>query len=396
MNDDGFDTLCAHLGEDPAKWFGAAAPPILQASLFTSPTVADFLSRTDRHPELYDYTRVSNPTTDILETKLAALERCESARVFSSGMAAVSAAVLSCVRSGDHIVAVDTIYGPSRMFLSKWLHRFGVEVTYVGGEDPEDFPRASRENTRLYYLESPSSAVFRIQDLAAVAASARAQGIRTIIDNSWASPYFQNPADFGIDLVLHSATKYLGGHSDILAGAVMGPKPLLDRIKLNEGALLGAVLDPFASWLMIRALRTLSLRMERHYTSATAVAHYLSTHPAVHTVYYPGLPAHPGHALAMRQMRGCSGLLSFTLHRGDLETAAAVIDRLRLFGIGVSWGGYESLAVPIGISDDRIYAGHVPNVAEQEGVRFGARLHIGLENIDDVLADLEQALQAAL
>jgi len=372
----GFETLCGHWGDAPERFLGAPVPPLYQNSLFTAPNAAAFLEREQRRPEFYDYTRCANPTTDVLEAKLAALERAEACRCFGSGMAAVSAAVMHCVRAGGHVVGVDTLYGPTRSLLTDYLPRFGVTTTFVRGTDPEDFARACRAETTLFYLESPSSLVFQLQDLGAVAAIAREAGVTTVIDNSWASPYFQNPADFGIDLVLHSATKYLGGHSDLVAGVVLGSRERIEALSQAEGRLLGGILDPFAAWLLLRGVRTLPVRMERHQAGALAVARFLEEHVAVERVHYPGLPSHPQHALARRQLRGFSGLLSFALRDPSREAACGLVDRLRWFGIGVSWGGFESLAVPFTTAPDR----------------WAVRLHVGLETTDDLLADLDAAL----
>ncbi|MFN3653161.1 MAG: trans-sulfuration enzyme family protein [Armatimonadota bacterium] len=382
MEEPGFETLCAHAGDDPTRFFGAPVPPIYQNSLFTLPDSAAFLARMERHPEVYDYTRVANPTTDVLEAKLAALERTEAARCFGSGMAAVTAAIFHAVRSGDHIVAVETAYGPTRLFLTDYLPRFNIRTTFIRGTDPEEFVRAARPETRLFYLESPSSLVFHLQDLPAVTALAREREIVTVIDNSWASPYFQNPHELGVDLVLHSATKYLGGHSDLVAGVVMGSRERMRELSRWEGTLLGGILDPFAAWLMLRGVRTLPVRMERHQQSALAVARFLQEHPKVGRVYCPGLPSHPQYELARRQLRGTSGLLSFELKQPTKAATCAVVDRLRYFGIAVSWGGFESLAIPITL----------PGPAQPE--RWGIRLHVGLETAEDLLKDLDQALAA--
>jgi cystathionine beta-lyase/cystathionine gamma-synthase len=361
---------------------GAVVPPIFQNSLFCSPDAQTWEARRRLYPEIYDYTRVANPTTDILEAKLAALECAEAARCFGSGMAAISAALFHSVRPGDHVIAVQTIYGPSQALLSRYLRRFHISTTFVPGIDPQQFADAIQPNTKLIYLESPSSLLFHMQDIAAVTALAHERSILTLIDNSWASPYFQNPLLLGADLVVHSATKYLGGHSDLVAGVLMGAKVHIDSIKENEGALLGSVLDPFASWLMLRGLRTLPLRMERHQANALAVARYLEAHPKVARVYYPGLPSHPQYALGQRQMRGYSSLMSFTLKDGGKEALLAMLNRLRYFHIACSWGGYESLALPIILSEEE--PGHCP---------WGARIHVGLETVDDLIDDLENALK---
>jgi cystathionine beta-lyase len=383
VTDPGFETLCAHEGDDPSRFLGAPVPPIYQNSLFTAPDTAAFLDRGRLHPEVYDYTRVANPTTDVLETKLAALEKTEAARCFGSGMAAVTAAVFHCVKTGDHIVAVETAYGPTRMLLTEYLPRFDIGVTFVPGTDPQQFADAIRPETRLLYLESPSSLLMHLQDLRAVAALARGRGITTVIDNSWASPFFQNPIELGIDLVLHSATKYLGGHSDVVAGVVMGPRDRMERLSAWEGRLLGGILDPFAAWLLLRGVRTLPLRMERHQENGLGVARFLEVHAAVARVHYPGLESHPQHELGRRQMRGFSGLMSLELRDASKEATLRFVDGLRHFGIGVSWGGFESLAIPFT---------HAP--AGGADPTWAVRLSVGLETLDDLLADLDQALAA--
>jgi cystathionine beta-lyase len=388
VREPGFDTIVTHAAEDPSRYFGAVAPPLFQNSLFASPDAETFAHRSRHHPEVYDYTRVANPTTDILESKIALLEKTEAARCFGSGMAAVSAAILHAVKAGDHVVAVETIYGPTKLFLTSYLSRFNVEVTFVRGTDPREFADACRPNTKLFYLESPSTFVFHLQDLAAISALARERSVITAIDNSWASPYFQNPAEFGIDLIIHSATKYLGGHSDIVAGVVAGPKRHIGPLSEKEGALLGGILDPFAAWLMLRGLRTLSIRLERHQQSAMRVASFLEQHPKVARVFYPGLPSHPQYELAKRQMRGTSGLLSVELKEGGQEAACAFVDRLKYFHIACSWGGYESLAIAIPFP-------HATGGKEEgmPGCGWGARLHVGLETVEDLVEDLSQALE---
>lgn len=377
MRNPGFETLCAHAGEEGALHEGAANPPIFQTSLFTSADVKAFRQASASEGSPFTYTRVENPTTYALERKLAALERTEAARCFGSGMAAISAAIFHCVRTGDHVICVETVYGPTRNLLSKYLDRFGIETTYVPGIDVADFEQALRPNTRLIYLESPSSMVLDLQDIRAVTELARSHGTLTILDNSWASPYFQNPAEMGVDLVVHSATKYLGGHSDIVAGVVASTTEHIHSIRDREGVLFGGILDPFAAWLMLRGIRTLPVRMERHQSSALAVARFLEANPAVACVHYPGLESYPQRNLAVHQMRGSSGLLSFELKDADRQTAEKMVDTLHYFGIGVSWGGFESLALPILFPRSK---------------RWGARIHVGLESVEDLIEDLDYAI----
>jgi cystathionine beta-lyase len=380
----GFETLCAHWGEDRAAYQGAVIPPIYQNSLFTYP---DCETRFEHwgEPGVYDYTRYSNPTTDIVEAKIAALEGGEKARCFGSGMGAISAAIFSCVKAGDHIVCVDSIYGPTRVFLTDYLARFQVETTFVDGADAPEWEDACRPTTTVFMLESPSSMIMRQQDLAAVAKIAKARGISTICDNSWASPFFQSPLQFGIDLVVHSATKYLAGHSDVVAGVAVGQADRMQRMVEREGCLLGAVLDPFASWLLLRGIRTLPIRMERHCESARKIAHLLSEHPAVARVFYPGQPGDPQEDLTRRQLRGTSGLLSLLLKDNRKESVFRFVNRLKYFGIGCSWGGFESLVVPSPTPANRAGGSGTETL-------WLVRLHIGLETADDLWADLAQAL----
>jgi cystathionine beta-lyase/cystathionine gamma-synthase len=378
----GFETLCIHFAEQRRRDLGAASPPLYQNSTFTFPDCETFSHFRDSDFSRFVYTRVSNPTTALLEQKIAELERGEAARACASGMAAISAAVLSCVKSGDHIICIETVYWPTRTFLSDYLPRFGIETTYVHGTDVEDFRKALRPNTRLIYLESPSTALFELQDLATVAELARSRGIATACDNSNATPYFQNPIPLGIDLVVHTATKYLGGHSDLVAGLVIGSADRIRTLTKHEGELLGGVIDPFASWLMLRGLRTLALRLERHHQNATVLARFLASDSRVARVFYDGLESHPQAALARRQMRGHSGMLSFELRENSRERAFQVVDRLKYFCIAVSWGGYESLAVPLEVPD--------PATGEKTWI---IRLSVGLESIEDLKADIDQALQ---
>jgi cystathionine beta-lyase len=377
----GFETQCVHFAEERESNRGAAAPPLYQNSTFTFPDSETFSRFRSPDFDRFVYTRMSNPTTALLETKIAELECGEAARAFASGMAAISAAIMSCVKAGDHIICIETVYGPTREFLTEYLPRFGVETTYVRGTDVEDFHKALRPNTRLIYLESPSSLLFELQDFAQIAQLAKPRGISTACDSSDATPFFQNPIQFGIDLVVHTATKYLGGHSDLVAGIAVGSKERISRLVFQEGALLGGVIDPFVSWLMLRGLRTLPVRMERHQKSAMAIARFLESDARVARVFYDGLPSHPQAELARRQMRGHSGMLSFELRDNAREQAHRVVDALKYFCIAVSWGGYESLAIPLEVSD--------PASGKKTWI---IRLSVGLESIEDLKADLYQAL----
>lgn len=377
----GFETICTHLGEDPQGQYGAASPPIYQTSTFIYPDAVAFENRRTPASPRYDYTRGGNPTNQILETKLARLEKGTWADCFGSGMAAISAAINSCVAADTHVVAVAHCYGPTQWYL-KHIRRFNVETTFVHGVDPAEFISAIRPNTRILYLESPTSGRFEVPEIEPITKVARERGITTVFDNSWASPYFQNPLDMGVDLVLHSATKYINGHSDVVAGMVAGRDAKLRDRLWREIELGGGILDPHAAWLMLRGLRTLPLRMERHQQNALAVARMLEQHPKVAYVLHPGLESHPHHAVARKQLRGYSSLFSFALKEQNRDALHRLFNRVRLFGIGVSWGGYESLIL------GGTFFSH-----DAKNPEWLVRLHVGLESEQDLIADLKQALE---
>lgn len=382
-----FMTQAAHSGDDPHRFHGAAAPPIYETSTFVFESfehVEEAFTR-GKH-NYYHYTRGLNPTVEVAEQKIAALEGGEAARCFGSGMAAISAAILAFLKAGDHLICVDTVYGPTRKFLTSWLTRFGVETTFVAGTTLSDFETAIRPNTRLIYLESPSSLLFHLQDLAAVAKLAKAHGIKTVIDNSYTTMLLQRPLDLGIDVVVYTATKYLNGHSDVVAGALVTDAATMEQIYYNEFELLGAILGPFEAWLLARGLRTLPLRMKHHQESAGRIANWLQGQSPVRQVLYPGLETHPQYELAQRQMKGSSGLLSFDLETDD-RGVRRFVNALRYFGIGVSWGGHESL----------VWAPLIPQASTLPPDQWAnptlIRISVGLEDTDDLLADLEQALR---
>ncbi len=375
------EDICTHLGDEYEKFMGAIVPPIFQNSLFVQGTDG---GEYGENP--YIYTRVSNPTTDVAERKIAALEGGETAKCFASGMAAITAAVMSAIEKDCHIITIANVYGPTRTFFSSYLKKFGVSVTFVKGETVEDFAAAIQPNTRLIYLESPSSFVFRMQDLAGVAALAKSRGITTVIDNTWATPLYQNPLDFGIDLVVHTASKYLGGHSDIVAGVVVGHAERMEKIAKEERELFGGIMDPHQSWLLTRGLRTLPVRLKVHGESALKIANFLESHDKVKRVYYPGLESHAQHDLGQRQLSGHTGLLSFVLDAED-EAILAFVKGLEMFQWGPSWGGFESLVVApfLGKTDEELEEWCLP--------RGLVRIHVGLEHVDTLMADLEVGLK---
>lgn len=376
------ETILQHLGEEE-KPHGAIVPPLYQNTLFAFESMAEYeaaydLSRQGTHL----YTRVSNPTVEIVEKKLAQLEKTERAKLFSCGMSAMSAAIMSCVQAGDHVLAVDTCYGPTKQLLTEYLPKFGVTATFCEGSCPQAFCEKIQPNTKLIVVESPSSFLMKVQDLEAISREARARGISTVIDNSCATPLFQNPGDFGIDLIVHSVTKYLSGHSDVIAGAICTSKERMTRILNHELALLGGCISPFNAWLILRGMRTLSLRMQASQSAGNDFSRWLTEQPEVESVFHTGLPENPQRALIDKQMRGSGSLMAVVFKDGDRDRVHAFVNALDLFALGVSWGGFESLAVaadmhPIGWHEKRTV------------VRF----YIGLEHLDDLKSDFRQAVQ---
>ncbi|MBI5866522.1 MAG: PLP-dependent transferase [Planctomycetes bacterium] len=309
------------------------------------------------------------------------MERGAWCNCFGSGMGAISSALAGCLDGPGHVVCVAHAYGPTRTYLQH-LKRFGVETTYVSGVATADIVGAIRDDTKILYLESPTSGYFECPEIVPLVEAAQKRQIRTIFDNSWATPYFFTPLDLGVDLVVHSATKYLNGHSDVVAGVAVGRDlGLRDRV-LKEAELGGATLDPFAAWLMIRGLRTLAVRMEHHQAVGLAAARMLAEHSKVARVIHPGLPSHPQHEIARRQLRGSSSLFSFTLLEQTSEATHRFLNRLKLFAQGVSWGGHESLAI-----------GGTFFASDPTRKEWLIRLHVGLESVEDILADLRQALE---
>ena len=372
------EDICAHVGDEYAKYMGAIVPPVFQNSLFVQP---DAYNGIPDHP--YSYSRVGNPTTDVAERKIAALEGGDGALCFSSGMGAISSAIMHYVRAHSHVIMVDTSYGCTLCFIKDYLHeRFDVSYTFVNGSSVEEIRAAIRPETTLIYLESPSSVLFRMQDLAEIAAVAREHGIGTVIDNTYATPINQQPLKHGIDIVCHTASKYLGGHSDIIAGALVARREIIESINGYERAWFGSNMDPHAAMLLIRGLRTLPLRLERHADNAGKVAAFLENDPRIGQVFYPGSRTYGQNELFHKYMKRATGLLSFTLP-GKFEDAVRFTQKLKLFQCGCSWGGFESLCIALGLSDVARAAGQPENTI---------RMHVGLEDVNTLIADIEQAL----
>jgi cystathionine beta-lyase/cystathionine gamma-synthase len=375
------------LGEERENYFNAVSTPVIQSSNFAFKDLNVF--RAAAKDELNGgnlYTRGNNPTVKILRRKIAALESAEDALVFASGAAAVSASVIANVNAGDHVVCVNAPYSWTVVLLKRFLPRFGVTATFVDGTDAANFETAIQPNTKVVYLESPNTLTFQLQDLAACAEICKRHGIVSIIDNSHCSPIFQNPIKFGIDIVVHSATKYLNGHSDVVAGVVCSNKKMIQKVFETEQMCLGAIIDPHAANLIIRGLRTLPLRMKQSDESAKKIVNWLKTHPKVKKIYYPLLEGAPQYELAKKQMTGNGGLFSIETTAETIEEAEAFFYRLKRILFAVSWGGHESLVFPT----CAVYniEGKPNPVLPFNFYRF----YIGLEDPDWLIEDLAQAL----
>jgi methionine-gamma-lyase len=387
LDDASIETLLIH-ADRSLNLTAAVAPPIYQTATFRGTSAEDFAHRAGqpRHPEFYS--RYGNPTLSHVEKILAALECAESALLTASGMAAISTAVLTFVEHGSHVVAQANHYGGTLNLLRDLLPKLGVDVTQVDQRDPLAFAEALRPTTRLLLLESPSNPLMALTDLSQVAGLARKHDILTLIDNTFATPLMQRPLEYGIDLVCYSATKYLGGHADLMAGAILGNKTLLERI-WQRHVILGAVLGPIDAWLLLRGLRTLSLRVRQHSANAMALAQFLVNHPAVKFVHYPGLSTHPQHELACQQMIGFGGMLSFEL-KGGYQAARVLLNKLNLASRAGSLGACETLAVHPATNFSHYMT---PAEAEQIGILPGlVRVSVGLEASGDLIADFDQAL----
>lgn len=383
------ETHAVHAGTPLSKKNGPLATPIYQTSTFEVTDLERQVSAT--HTDMF-YTRYGNPTLTVAEKAIAELEHTEAALLFSSGMAAVTSAILSVVKSGDHIVAQRDIYGGVTKFLTTWLPAYGVETTFVDTTDYEQHRRAIRPNTRLLYLESPTNPTLRVVDLKAVSAVARERGILTLIDSTFATPVNQRAADFGIDLVMHSGTKYFGGHSDLICGIVSGRADRIARLHESRTT-LGCCMDPHAAFLLLRGIKTLAVRVQRQNENALRIAEYLAAHPKVKRVHYPFLAGHPQHGIAVEQLAGGGGVLSFEVE-GSAEDARRVAESLHLFTLAPSLGGVDSLVtLPVLTSHAMIS----PEARQKMGVTEQMlRLSVGIENAGDLIADLEAGLKAVV
>jgi cystathionine beta-lyase len=371
-------------GRDPASYHGFVNPPVYHASTVLYPSAEDFAA----HRARYQYGRRGTPTTEALELALQELEgpQCAGVSLLPSGLAAISAALLSVVHAGDHVLVTDSAYGPTRIFCDQILTRFGVTTTYydplIGGAIAGLF----QPKTRLVYVEAPGSLSFEMQDTAAIAKAAHGKDALVLMDNTWATPLFFRPLDHGVDLAIQAGTKYIGGHSDLMLGTVSANAAAVTALK-HTVRYTGLHEAPDDTYLGLRGLRTLAVRLDRHYQSGLAVARWLEARPEVLRLLHPALPSHPGHAIWKRDFGGASGLFSMVLKPVPQKAVNAFLDTLELFGIGASWGGYESLAIPFDCAPIRTATRWQPGGPT---VRF----HIGLEAVEDLIADLEHGFAA--
>jgi methionine-gamma-lyase len=390
MSEKSFETLAVHAGAEPVEnHFGAVSVPIYNASLYAFSDAESGGKIHNYEAEGYFYSRLGNPTTDALEKALCELEKGEDALCFASGMAAVTTSILGLVETGAHIVAPQSHYATTGSFLAFLAEKFGVETTFVDSGKAENYRLAARENTRIFYIETPANPTLQITDIEAVAGLAHDKNIVTIADNTFATPFNQNPLALGVDLVVHSATKYLGGHSDLSAGAIVGSREIVDQIRHSTMKLFGGCLSPNTAWLVLRGIKTLALRMEKHNSNAEKIARFLTGHSNVKTVFHPSLPIHPNHETAKKQMRGFGGMIAFDV--GTIEAGKTFLNALKLVTIATSLGGVETIAQH---SASMTNANTPKDLREKAGITDGLiRLSVGIENSDDLIADLRQALE---
>lgn len=375
------------LGENREQYFQAVSPPIVQTSNFAFKTVQDLSRAFEDEYGGFLYSRGLNPTSDILRKKLAALDMAEDCLVFNSGSSAIFASVLANVQSGDHIVSVKSPYTWAEKMFENILPRFNVSTTYVDGRDIENFENAVRPNTKIIYLESPNSWNFAIQDLKAIAALAKTKGILTICDNSYCTPIYQKPILLGIDIVLQSATKYIGGHSDVVAGVLTGKHAMMKKIFNSELLNTGNGCTPFNAWLLLRGLRTLKIRLERISQTTIEVVNYLKEHKKIEHVIFPFDPNFPQYELAKHQMTGACGLFTVVIKAESRKQVVNFCESLQHMLIAVSWGGHESLVIPK-------CASITPNDFDNNNPEHRMlRFYVGLEDADYIIEDIEQAFK---
>ena len=374
-----FSTLCIHAGQVPDPSTGAIITPIYQTSTYVQDALGQHKG--------YEYARTQNPTRAALEANIAAIEKGAAAFAFASGMAA-EGAVMTLLQSGDHVVVTDNTYGGTYRLFERVLRKYQLDFTYVDTSDVTQIESAIRPATKMLFLETPTNPVLRLTDLEAACTVAHARDVVVVVDNTFASPYVQRPLEFGADLVVHSTTKFLNGHSDSVGGIVIAVRPdHIEWLRFVQNA-EGAILGPMDAWLVLRGTKTLPVRMERHNANAMTLAEFLASHPKVEKTLYPGLPTHPQHALARRQMRGFGGLISIEL--GSLENARTVLNSVRLMALAESLGGVETLiSHPATMTHGSVPAERRQQIGITEGL---VRISVGIEDVEDLIADISQAL----
>jgi cystathionine gamma-lyase/cystathionine beta-lyase/cystathionine gamma-lyase/homocysteine desulfhydrase len=377
----GFSTDCIHAGQEPEPVTGAVTFPIFQTSTYVQPALGENKG--------YEYARTKNPTRSVLEANLAALERGKHGHCFASGMSATDT-VFRMLKSGDHVIAGENLYGGSYRLFSRVCEKFGLRFTYVDTSNLDAVRGAMLPETKVLFLETPTNPMMTITDLAACAEIAHAGGALVVVDNTFCSPYLQRPIELGADIVVHSTTKFLNGHSDSVGGVVVSNSDeIAEQIGFLQNA-VGAILSPFDSFLVLRGVKTLAVRMQKHEENGMAMAGYLAKHPKVKKLYYPGLPDHPQHALAKRQMNGFGAMISFDL--GSKENAKKFLDRLRLCSLGESLGGVETL---ISHPESMTHGSVPPETRQRLGITPGlVRISVGIEDVEDLIADVENAFRS--
>jgi methionine-gamma-lyase len=384
-------TKVVHAGDDHSRHYGALSTPIYPASVFAFADADQGAAVHNEEKPGYYYGRLGNPTQEALQNAISELESAEAALAFASGMAAISAAVLTIAKSGDHIVAPESGYSTTMNLLNHISKQFGIETTFIDATDAENYGRAVRPNTKLFWIETPSNPLVRITDIVAVVFIAREHSITTVADNTFATPFNQRPCELGVDAVVHSATKYLGGHSDLTAGVLAGEKKLIEAVRHGAIKYYGGNIAPQVAWLVIRGIKTLALRMERHNTNAYAIANMLTRHPKVNAVYYPGLESHQNHEIAKRQMLGgFGGMVGFDV--GTVDAGKSFANNIKLCTLATSLGGVETI---LQHSASMTHATLSPEDRIKAGITDGLiRLSVGIEDVNDLMADIDQALNA--
>lgn len=384
-----FNSKAIHAGQKACPITGAHVTPIYQTSTFVFKDVQQGKRRFMGEEEGYVYTRAGNPTTAELENKMAVLEKGEFAIATASGMAAISTALFTFLKQGDHLIAADTLYGCTYSFIKNILPRFGIEITFVDGAMPENIENAIKDNTKVIYVETPGNPTLKLVDIKAVSEIAHKHNAYLVVDNTFMTPYLQKPLSLGADIVVHSATKYIGGHGDVIAGVIVASESLVMEMRDPFFADIGGVISPFDSWLLLRGIKSLGLRMDKHCKNAQVIAEFLEQHPLVERVYYPGLPTFTQHELAKRQMAGFGGMISFEL-KGGIEAGQILLNNVKMISLAVSLGCVDSLiqhpatmthaTVPY---EERIKAGITDGLI---------RISIGTEDVEDIIEDLSKAL----